>query len=74
MADTKKAVRNARLTSTANDSSSDTTETPTESKDSIHSSLVGRVRNESDTPTGDAHGPSKDALYHADDDGLLQGC
>jgi len=74
MAGIKKVARNARLTSTANNSSSDTTETPTEPKDSIRSSLIARVRNESDTPTSDAHGSRKDALHHADDDGLLQGC
>lgn len=74
MAGTKKTVRNARLTSTANNSSGDTTETPTEPEDSVRSSLVGRVRNESDTATSDANGSSKDTLHHADDDGLLQGC
>ena len=69
----RRVKRNARLTTTANNRSGDTTETPTEPKDGIRPSLVGRVRNDGDAPTSDAHGSRKDALHQADDDGLLQG-
>ncbi len=62
---------NVRLTGTANNSPGDTTETPTETKDSICPSLIAWIRNGRYAPTSNAHGSSEDALHHTDNDGLF---